>query len=87
MTTCLCGKTCCLGKTVRELFSVGNQLGEMLITTEMTFGKGNQMSIEESPCSVKGTTISNWQKVTLAPCQKNNSWWECLGRKESVEKR
>ena len=38
----------------RGMFSVGNQLSELVINTEMAFGKGNQMSIEESPCSVEG---------------------------------
>ena len=57
--------------------SLGNQLSELLITTEMALGKGNQMSIEGSPCSVKGTTLSSQQKATLAPCQKNN-WWKCV---------
>ena len=71
----------------RGLFSVGNQLSELLVNTAMAFGKGNQMSIEESPCSVKGTTLSSRQKETLAPCRKNNSWWECVGRKKSVKKR
>ena len=54
----------------------------MRVTTEMAFGKENQMSIEGSPCSVKGTTLSSRQKATLAPCHKNNSWWECVGRLE-----
>ena len=32
----------------RGLFSVGNQISELLNNTEMAFGKGNPMSIEES---------------------------------------
>ena len=51
-------------KTSRGLISVGNQLGELLINTEMVFGKGNQMSIEGSPCSVEGTTLSSRQNAT-----------------------
>ena len=40
----------------RGLFSAGNQLSEMLIKIEIAFGKWNQISIEGSPCSVKGTS-------------------------------
>ena len=54
----------------RGLSSVGNQSSELLITAEMAFSKGNQMSIEGSPWSVKGTILSSRQKATLAPCQK-----------------
>ena len=25
------------------------------------------------------------QNATLAPCHKNNSWWECVGHYESVK--
>ena len=50
-------------KGSRKLFSVGKQLSELLITTEMVFGKGNQMLIEE-------TTLSSRHKTTIAPCHK-----------------
>ena len=45
----------------RGLCSAGNQLSELLINTEMAFGKGIQMSIAGSPCLIEGTTLSSRQ--------------------------
>ena len=66
------------GLLCRGMFSVGNPLSELLITTEMAFGKGNQMSIEGSPCLVKGNILSSrhrWKPYLSTFWAFSNLWF------------